>query len=64
MSKWLLLQLSWIRDYGGMEQDCGNWYGKKKIDQRMTGKAELTGFNSVTSQMGGKDYAQISEPGN
>lgn len=25
----LLFQVSWIRDDGGMKQDCGNWYGKK-----------------------------------
>lgn len=53
-SKWLLLQVSWIRDDGGMEQDCGNWYGKKEDWPEKDQKNRLTGLDLVTGWMGGR----------
>lgn len=70
-NKWLLLQVSWIRDDGGMEQDCSNWYGKKDNWPEKDQKNRLTGLGLVTGWIGGKRregkiiyYSQIPEPGN
>lgn len=54
-AEWLPLQVSRIRDDGGMEEDCGNQYGKKKTGQRKIRKVELTRLDVGTSQTGGKE---------
>lgn len=48
------LQVSWIRDDGGTEQDCGNWYGKKDNWPEKDQKNRLTGLGLVTGWIGGK----------